>query len=62
VWLQEKVIAKDPPDFYLDKLRTYLDPTAAKSSKVNVYINPQVTIWFGYAWLRLVMRGFLPKF
>lgn len=30
---QEKVIAKESPNFYLRKLRTYLDPKASRSSK-----------------------------
>jgi hypothetical protein len=30
---QERVSAKQPPHFYLNKLRVYLDPTASKSSK-----------------------------
>lgn len=30
---QDKVSAKNEPDFYLKKLRTYLDPKASKSSK-----------------------------
>lgn len=32
---QEKVIAKEPPSFYLRKLKTYLDPRASRSAKVN---------------------------
>ncbi len=32
--LQERVSAKQPPSYYLTKLRVYLDPTASKSSKV----------------------------
>lgn len=30
---QDKVTAKESPDFYLKKLRTYLDPRASRSSK-----------------------------
>ncbi|KAH9370524.1 hypothetical protein HPB48_006277 [Haemaphysalis longicornis] len=30
---QEKVIAKEPPSFYLRKLKTYLDPRASRSAK-----------------------------
>ena len=30
---QEQVVARDPPSLYLAKLKTYLDPNAAKSSK-----------------------------
>ena len=30
---QEQVSARDPPSTYLDKIKTYLDPSAAKSSK-----------------------------
>lgn len=30
---QEKVTAKESPEFYLRKLRTYLDPKASRSSK-----------------------------
>jgi hypothetical protein len=30
---QEMVHAKDPPSFYLNKLRTYLDPTASRSHR-----------------------------
>ncbi|XP_054286349.1 formin-like protein isoform X2 [Macrosteles quadrilineatus] len=30
---QERVQAKDPPAHYLNKLRTYLDPTASRSSR-----------------------------
>ena len=33
-YFQERVSAKQPPSFYLTKLRVYLDPTASKSSKV----------------------------
>ncbi len=32
---QERVSAKQPPSYYLTKLRVYLDPTASKSSKVS---------------------------
>ena len=35
---QELVIAKDPPSYYLNKLRTYLDPKASKSSRVSMVI------------------------
>ncbi|XP_071446409.1 formin-like protein [Hetaerina americana] len=30
---QERVQAKDPPSYYLNKLRTYLDPKASRSSR-----------------------------
>ena len=33
---QERVQAKDPPHVYLDKLRTYLDPKATRSSRVSL--------------------------
>ena len=32
---QELVSAKDPPAHYLDKLKTYLDPKASRSSRVT---------------------------
>ncbi|GFN83519.1 formin-like protein [Plakobranchus ocellatus] len=32
---QERVHAKDPPHVYLDKLKTYLDPKATRSSRVR---------------------------
>ncbi|KAK6618321.1 hypothetical protein RUM44_002773 [Polyplax serrata] len=32
---QERVHAKDPPTHYLNKLRTYLDPKASRSSRVS---------------------------
>ena len=35
VVFQERVSAKNPPEFYLTKLRVYLDPTASRSSKVT---------------------------
>ena len=35
VFLQERVQAKNPPVFYLSKLKVYLDPSASKSSKVS---------------------------
>ena len=31
---QEKVTAKNPPDFYLNKLKSYIDPVTSKSMKV----------------------------
>lgn len=34
--LQEMVHAKDPPSHYLNKLRTYLDPKASRSHRVNI--------------------------
>ncbi|KAK7481190.1 hypothetical protein BaRGS_00027450 [Batillaria attramentaria] len=34
---QERVHAKDPPHVYLDKLRTYLDPKATRSSRVSFF-------------------------
>ena len=33
--LQERVSAREPPSFYLAKLRTYLDPTASRSPRVS---------------------------
>lgn len=33
---QERVSAKDPPSHYLNKLKTYLDPKASRSSRVSV--------------------------
>ncbi len=33
LFFQEQVTARDPPSVYLSKIRTYLDPTASKSSK-----------------------------
>lgn len=33
---QEKVSAKEPPSHYLNKLRTYLDPKASRSSRVSI--------------------------
>ena len=33
IYFQEKVQARDPPSTYLNKLKTYLDPKASKSSK-----------------------------
>ncbi|XP_005091796.1 formin-like protein isoform X2 [Aplysia californica] len=33
---QERVHAKDPPHVYLDKLKTYLDPKATRSSRIPV--------------------------
>nr|CAD7397945.1 unnamed protein product [Timema cristinae] len=35
VLFQERVQAKDPPAHYLNKLRTYLDPKASRSSRVS---------------------------
>lgn len=32
---QERVSAKDPPSHYLNKLKTYLDPKASRSSRVS---------------------------
>jgi ubiquitin C-terminal hydrolase len=32
-FFQEKVQARDPPSTYLNKLKTYLDPKASKSSR-----------------------------
>nr|CAD7433503.1 unnamed protein product [Timema monikensis] len=32
---KERVQAKDPPAHYLNKLRTYLDPKASRSSRVS---------------------------
>ena len=32
---QEMVSAKNPPSFYLNKLRVYLDPSSSKSSRVS---------------------------
>jgi hypothetical protein len=37
---QEMVHAKDPPSFYLNKLRTYLDPKASRSHRVSFYSHP----------------------
>lgn len=37
IMLQERVQAKDPPSHYLNKLRTYLDPKASRSSRVSEY-------------------------
>lgn len=42
VVLQERVQAKDPPSHYLNKLRTYLDPKASRSSRVSV-VNTTIT-------------------
>ena len=33
--IQERVSAKNPPEFYLSKLKVYLDPSASKSAKVR---------------------------
>lgn len=37
LFLQEMVHAKDPPSYYLNKLRTYLDPKASRSHRVSIH-------------------------
>ncbi|CAG2054132.1 unnamed protein product, partial [Timema podura] len=38
VLFQERVQAKDPPAHYLNKLRTYLDPKASRSSRSGTLV------------------------
>nr|CAD7205277.1 unnamed protein product [Timema douglasi] len=42
VLFQERVQAKDPPAHYLNKLRTYLDPKASRSSRVTLLPQPSI--------------------
>ena len=41
--IQEKVQARDPPSTYLNKLKTYLDPKASKSSRKTLSLDDMIS-------------------